>query len=204
MATIQIYQKKARKARDRAWICRLYDVDGSTAREFATPKLPRGVREGFASVDLSPGLWQCRDAREKSHWYLADNRNQAHVLTEDQGRFIARHLRHLSILLEDPSRIPAPIDRTTRYGMRLQGKGAWIARVDGTDPVYGLKRAFLDSQEGTAMGTRTWYLEPGIYEFSGTVPLKGHCRGFLSVMGPGNVVEISRDEVFQGIREEVA
>ena len=82
------------------------------------------------------------------------------------------------------------------------GSGAWIARITGTDPKFGLARAFCRKDKSGLSGSgrsgtiKFDVTEPGIYEFRdfcvGSTARNWNWSGFVSIAEDGTVTEITR------------
>lgn len=82
------------------------------------------------------------------------------------------------------------------------GGEAWIARITGTDPKFGLKRAFLPKDKSGLSGSgRSGSIcfeldEPGLYEFRGfcvgSTAKNWEWSGFMLIDDDGTTHEISK------------
>lgn len=94
------------------------------------------------------------------------------------------------------------------------GRDAWIAKITGPDPKYGLKREFARKDTSGLSGSGrsgmiTFDLDgPGIYEFRnfcvGSTPRNWEWSGFIELLADGSTHEMSRAEVVTRFALEVA
>ena len=90
-----------------------------------------------------------------------------------------------------------------RCAARMQFGGpakVWMARIDGTDPRWGLRRSFLrkDLSGVSASGRRGaafFYPDgPGLYEYAGFAFAGAPSRGFAEILPDGRVRMVSESE----------
>ena len=89
--------------------------------------------------------------------------------------------------------------RTRVRGGGAAGGRAWLARITGTSPEFGLSRDFLDADRSElsgsgASGALSWEIElPGLYEFRGfAVSTRDQRSGFVVLLRDGTIREVSR------------
>lgn len=89
------------------------------------------------------------------------------------------------------------------------GRQPWVARLTGIDERWGFKREFIqgiyDYSHGKRHHTRGvfiyWALPPGLYEFSRPKSWKHHERFFGRVTETGQIVQMSREEMIECLKE---
>lgn len=85
---------------------------------------------------------------------------------------------------------------------------AWVARIVGLDPRFGLAREFLrgekDYSNASGTGSRGvmlyYWLEAGFYEVNERLSWKNHRRYFLQVNQDATAQEVSKEQVIQWLQ----
>ena len=89
---------------------------------------------------------------------------------------------------------------------KVQSRRPWVAEITGTDPKYGLRRAFLHANTSYkhangagSRGTKLWFvLESGrYYEIREQTSWRSSERYFCKVSAAGNVVRVIKQEVVE-------
>ena len=89
---------------------------------------------------------------------------------------------------------------------KVQSRRPWVAEITGTDPKYGLRRAFLNANTSYkhangagSRGTKLWFvLESGrYYEIREQTSWRSSERYFCKVSAAGNVVRVIKQEVVE-------
>lgn len=93
------------------------------------------------------------------------------------------------------------------------GNQAWIARITGTDPKFGMAREFCQKDTSGLSGSRKSGLitfdvtEPGVYEFRGfcvgSTSRNWEWSGFVNIHADGTVEEISKAQALELARQMV-
>jgi len=98
------------------------------------------------------------------------------------------------------------------------GGHAWVARITGLDPEFGLKREFLKARDSRSATRKRGHLtyditEPGYYQFSafGTYGISsaklvemGGMSGFIHVDGDGTSRDVTQGQVFRHFKQAEA
>ena len=98
---------------------------------------------------------------------------------------------------------------------RIRGGGygatAWLARITGADPTYGLARQFVRADKSSMSGSGrsgviAWDVPgPGVYEWRafcvGSTGKNWRSSGFCVIAPDGAVTEIERDEALDLARD---
>lgn len=91
------------------------------------------------------------------------------------------------------------------------GRGAWIARILGPDPKFGLKREFLKSNSNLSGSGKSGTIdfpiyEPGFYEVRGVQRPKGEAsigdlwNAFIEVDKSGKFREVTKETVVKSFK----